>query len=60
MIIIATSNFADTNAHIVKIEVYGEHSQITKTFSFNLLVTCVRMIDTASLISNKIYYIGDP
>lgn len=33
---------------------------MTKTFSFQLLVTCVRSIITASTIGSQLYYIGDP
>ena len=39
---------------------FEEYSQITKTFSFNLTVTCVRSITTASNINDVIYYVGDP
>ena len=39
---------------------FEEYSQITKAFSFNLTVTCVRSITTASTINDVIYYVGDP
>ena len=49
-----------TGVHVVTVGVFEEYSQITKTFSFNLTVTCVRSITTASTINDVIYYVGDP
>ena len=39
---------------------HEEYSNTTRTASFNLLVTCVHSILTASSIGSQLYYIGDP
>lgn len=56
---IVTADHADTGTYTVTIQVYEEYSQITKTFSFQLVVSCVHSILTTSTISDQIYYIGD-
>jgi hypothetical protein len=55
-----TSDYSKTGFYTVTLQVDEEFSNTTRTISFNLLVTCVHSILTASTISNQLYYIGDP
>lgn len=57
---IVSSSEADTGIHTVTIQTYEEYSQITKTSSFQLTVSCIQQLITATFIPNKTYYIGDP
>jgi hypothetical protein len=59
-IVIETKDFTWTGEHTVAIQIFEEYSQITKTFSFLLTVSCVRSVTTASTINDQVYYIGDP
>ena len=57
---IVTNDYGMTGSYTVTIKTFEEYSQITKYFSFTLLVTCIKSIVASTTIPDQIYYIGDP
>jgi hypothetical protein len=57
---IETASSASTGIYTISLTFHEQFSTLTRTTSFELTVSCVRMIDMLSSVSPALYYINDP